>query len=89
MLKICRGNCATGKLSMYLENYILWNERLIGIAPCEARGHALSGSKIVVRNSQNQLLSTASKNWLTNVKTQIKNGIDVQCVIDASAQVED
>ena len=73
MLKICRGNCATGKLSMYLENYILWNERLIGIALCEARGHALSGIKIVVRNSQNQLLSTASKNWLTNVKTQIKN----------------
>ena len=73
MLKICRGNCATGKLSMYLENYILWNERLVGIALCEARGHALSGIKIVVRNSQNQLLSTASKNWLTNVKTQIKN----------------
>lgn len=47
---------------MYLENYILWNERLIGTALCEARGHALSGIKIVVRNSQNQLLSTASKN---------------------------
>lgn len=51
MLKTYRGNCATGKLSMHLENSFFWNEQPIVNAPCEAYGHALFGIKLVVRNS--------------------------------------